>query len=34
MTEVKVGFTAIVSHEDFPVLIGVHGAWIHIDVGI
>ena len=34
MTQVQVRLGPIVGHEHFPVLIGIHGAWINIDVGV
>jgi hypothetical protein len=34
MAEVKVGFCAIVCHEDFAVLVRIHGSSIYVDVRI
>jgi len=34
MSEIKVGFTAIVGNEHFPVFVRVHCARIEVDVGI
>ena len=34
MAEVEVGFGSIVCDKDFAVLIGTHGAWVHIQVRV
>ena len=34
MPQVQVCFRAVVGHKNFPVLDGVHGAGVHIDIGI
>jgi hypothetical protein len=34
VAEVQIGLGAVVRHVDFPVLIGIHGAGIDVDVGV
>ncbi len=34
MAEIEVGFCPIVCYENLSVLIGRHGSWIDVDVGI
>ena len=34
VAEVKVGFVAVVGHEDFAVLVGAHGARVHVQVRV
>src|SRR5262249_10900923 len=34
VTEIEVGFSAVVGDEDFAVLVGRHRAWIDVEVGI
>ena len=34
VAQIKVGFSPVVGHEHFAVLEGIHGARIHIDIGI
>ena len=34
VAEVEVGFSAIVEHVDFAVLVGAHGPWIDVEVGV
>jgi hypothetical protein len=34
VAEIEVGFGAIVKHVDFAVLIGAHGPWIDVEVGV
>ena len=34
VTQVQVSFSAVIQHVHFAVLVGAHGAWIHVDVGI
>ena len=32
--EIQVGLRPVLGHVDLPVLVGGHGAWIHVDVGV
>ena len=34
MTKVQVGLTSVIQHVNLAMLVGTHGAWIHVDVGI
>ena len=34
MSEIEVGFRAVLRHENFPVLIGAHGAGIDVDIRV
>ena len=34
MTEVEVGFRAVVGYENFAVLIGAHRAGVYVDIGV
>ena len=34
MAKIQVGFRAIVGYENLSVLVGIHRAWVNVDIGI
>ena len=34
MAQIQVRLRAVVGDENFTVLIGAHGAWVHIEIGV
>jgi hypothetical protein len=34
VAQIEIGFRTVIGDEDFPVLKGIHGSGVHIDIGI